>query len=235
MEFRFHGHSCVEITYEGHRLIIDPFITGNPSATVAKEDIKVDYVIITHGHNDHIGDAVDILKANDATLITTYELASYMATKGVKVHPMAIGGGYNFPFGRVKWTLAFHGAGEMLEGENQLTFLGLPAGVILTLGDKTIYHAGDTGLFGDMKLLGELHSIDLAFLPIGDNFTMGPDDAVLAAKFLRAKEVVPIHYNTFPIINQDGAAFVKKLEAEGIKGRILAPGDQFTIVTEAQK
>lgn len=225
----YHGHSCVEIAYDEHRLIIDPFLSGNPVAKAKPEDIKVNYVLVTHGHNDHIGDALQIAKANDATIITTYELAMYFQSLGANVHPMGIGGSFRFPFGRVKFTLAFHGAGELLEGSNELRFLGLPAGILLTLGDKTIYHAGDTGLFGDMKLIGELNQIDLAFLPIGDNFTMGPDDALLAAQFLRAKEVIPIHYNTFPVIVQDDAAFVDSLREKGIEGHALAPGATYTI------
>lgn len=229
IQFTYHGHSTVEIAYEDHRLIIDPFLTGNPVAKAKAKDIKVDYVLLTHGHNDHIKDAVEIAKANDATIIATYELAMYMESQGCKVHPMGIGGSFRFPFGKVKFTIAFHSAGELLPGEAKLQFLGFPAGILLTLGDKTIFHAGDTALFSDMKLIGELNKIDLAFLPIGDNFTMGPEDALLAAQFLQARKVVPIHYNTIPLMAQDGDAYIRQLQEKGIGGSALKPGEGYTI------
>lgn len=228
MEIRYHGHSCIEIAHEEYRLIIDPFLTGNPLATVKPEEIKVDYVLLTHGHNDHVGDAFRILQANDATLIAANELADYFSKKGVKAHPMHIGGAFQFPFGRVKLTPAFHGSGFETE-DGQLIYMGMPAGFLLKIGDKTIYHAGDTALFGDMKLIGELNKIDVAFLPIGDNFTMGPEDALLAATFLQAKCVVPIHFNTFPLIAQDGEEYVRELGHKGIEGKLVQPGGSFTL------
>lgn len=227
MEIRYHGHSCLEISHENYRLIIDPFLSGNPLATVKPEEIKVNYVLLTHGHNDHIGDALSILEANQATLIAPYELAVYFGKKGVDVHPMHIGGAHQFPFGRVKLTQAFHGSGY--ETEEGIVYLGMPAGYLLTMGNKTIYHAGDTALFGDMKLIGELNQIDAAFLPIGDNFTMGPEDALVAAKFLRAKTVVPIHFNTFPLIAQDSGEFARQLERQGIESKVMAPGETWVL------
>ncbi len=229
IQFTYHGHSCVEIAYDNHRLIIDPFLNGNPVATVKPEQIKVEYILLTHGHGDHVGDTVQIAKANDATVISTNELGVYLGWQGVKTHRLSLGGSFTFPFGRVKLTQAFHGSSLEFDDTRQIVYLGMPAGILLTLGDKTIYHAGDTGLFGDMKLIGELNDIDLAFLPIGDNYTMGPEDAVHAARFLNAKEVVPIHYNTFPLIAQDGDAYAAKLAEIGIKGRVAAPGESFTI------
>ncbi|MBO8163686.1 MAG: metal-dependent hydrolase [Brevibacillus sp.] len=229
MNIRFHGHSCVEITTGDHRLLIDPFLTGNPLAQTKPEEVKADYILLTHGHNDHLGDTVEIAKANDATVIGNYELATYVSWQGVKTHAMHIGGAHTFPFGRVKLTQAFHGSAYIPGDRRELIYLGMPTGLLLTIGEKTIYHAGDTGLFGDMKLIGELNSIDLAFLPIGDNFTMGPEDAVLAAQFLKAKQVVPIHYNTFPLLKQDGQAFVERLAKVGIEGRVLAPGEAMVL------
>lgn len=229
MEIRFHGHSCIEITHDGHRLIIDPFLSGNPVAVAKPEEIQVDYVLLTHGHFDHVGDAYSILQANKATLIAVYELANYFADKGAKVHAMHIGGAFHFPFGRVKLTQAFHGSGYFPKGGDRHIYMGMPAGFLLTLGDKTIYHSGDTGLFGDMKLIGELNKIDVAFLPIGDNFTMGPEDALVAAKFLKPKTVVPIHFNTFPLIAQDSKEFVRHLEKRGIEGKVLVPGEKWEL------
>lgn len=225
MKITYHGHSCVQVESGDKSLIIDPFLQGNPLAKVKPEEIKVSYILLTHGHNDHVGDAEQIAKANDATIIAPFELATYMQWKGCNVHPMGIGGSRQFDFGKVKLTQAFHGSARTDDAEKRIICFGMPSGILLTIDGKTIYHAGDTALFGDMKLIGELNEIDLAFLPIGDNFTMGPDDALLAAEWVRAKRVVPIHFNTFPVIEQDAALFVKRLEEKGIAGTYMQPGD----------
>ncbi|MCL6517947.1 metal-dependent hydrolase, partial [Alicyclobacillus sp.] len=162
---------------------------------------------------------------NDATIIATAELATYMSWQGAKAHGMNLGGSFAFPFGRVKMTQAFHSSSFTVEDEKKIIYTGMPGGFVVEFGGKTVYHAGDTGLFGDMKVIGERHSIDIAFLPIGDNFTMGPDDAALAAQWVRAKLVIPIHYNTFPVIQQDPNRFVQLLQASGIEGRVLRPGE----------
>src|SRR5690606_1473883 len=188
---------------------------------------KPDFIILTHGHNDHVGDTVELAKKHNALVIANHEIATYLGWKGVRTHGLSIGGGYNFEFGRVKLTPAFHGSSFETE-DQQLIYLGMPAGVLVTINGKTIYHAGDTGLFSDMKLIGELNTIDLAFLPIGDNFTMGPEDAAVAASFIKAKKVVPIHYNTFPPIKQDPQTFIELLE-EGIRGEIMNVGDEIEI------
>jgi len=180
-----------------------------------------DYIILSHGHSDHVGDTIELAKKKDALVIAMVELATYLGWKGLRTHGLNIGGGYEFEFGKVRLTKAFHSTGYM-EGEN-IIYLGMPAGILLEMEGKTIYHAGDTGLFSDMKLIGERYKPDIAFLPIGDNFTMGPEDAAYAAKLLKAKTVVPIHYNTFPIIKQDPEYFVSLLE-EGT-GKVLKPGD----------
>lgn len=222
MKVSFHGHSCVKIEANGKTILIDPFITGNDLTDLKVEDVKPDFIIVTHGHNDHLGDTVELAKEHDALVIGNFELATYLGWQGVKTHGMSIGGAYEFEFGKVKLTPAFHGTGYITEN-NELIYLGMPAGVLITIGDKTIYHAGDTGLFSDMKLIGDRHAIDLAFLPIGDNFTMGPDDAAYAAQLLQAKKVVPMHYNTFPPIKQDPEKFVELL-AEGT-GHVLKAGE----------
>lgn len=226
LDIKFHGHASVQLTTEGHSIMIDPFISGNPLAATRLEDISVQYILLTHGHMDHILDAVELAKANDATIIATHELATYLGWKGAKTFALNLGGATTLPFGKVKMTQAFHSSAVVLDDEQQIVYMGMPGGFIIEMGGKTVYHAGDTGLFGDMKMLGELHKIDLAFLPIGDLFTMGPEDAALAAQWVRADYVVPIHYNTFPPIVQDGDAFVAGLAKKDIQGKALKPGEE---------
>ncbi|CAN7403515.1 metal-dependent hydrolase [Paenibacillus sp. LjRoot56] len=229
MNIIFHGQSCVEIRLKQHTLIIDPFLTGNPQATVKAEDIKADYILVTHGHGDHVGDTLSIAERNDATVIAPNDLARYLGFEGAKTHGMGIGGTYEFPFGKVKLTLALHDSSYNPPGTKENIYTGMASGFLLKVEGKTIYHAGDTGLFKDMKLIGKMNDIALAFLPIGDNYTMGPEDAVIAAGYLKADTVVPMHYNTFPVIEQDPNAFVASLEEKGIKGLVMAPGQQITL------
>lgn len=218
---RFLGHACVSVTDGKHNLIIDPFLTHNPIAVIKPEDVKADYVLLTHGHGDHFGDTEQIAKSNDATVIASFELGELCLNKGLKVHQMHIGGAHEFDFGRVKTTIAHHGGG--FDGEGGMVYSGPPLGYLITIAGKTLYHSGDTGLFYDMKLIGEINQIDLAFIPIGDNFTMGIDDAVKAVEFLKPKKVVPIHYDTFDLIAQDPKEFASKVK--GSEVRILKPGD----------
>jgi L-ascorbate metabolism protein UlaG (beta-lactamase superfamily) len=223
MKVSFHGHAVVKIETNGTQILIDPFINGNELTDLIVEEQRPDVIILTHGHNDHVGDTIEIAKKNDALVVANYELATYLSWKGLRTHPMHIGGAHHFDFGKVKLTPALHGSGYVTEN-NELVYMGMPTGVLLTAEGKTIYHAGDTGLFSDMKLIGEMNDIDLAFLPIGDNFTMGPEDAAVAAKFLQAKTVVPIHFDTFPKIKQDPEKFVQLL-GEGIQARVMKAGD----------
>lgn len=220
---KFLGHSCVELFEEDHKLIIDPFITGNPQSPVKKEDIETGFVLVTHGHGDHIGDTVAIAKRTGATVIANFELASLVGKSQVATHPMHIGGKHEFPFGWVKLTIAHHGGGF---GDDASTYTGPPVGFLINIGGKTVYHPGDTGLFLDMQLIGEMNSIDLAFLPIGDNFTMGIEDAVKAVEFLKPSIVVPIHYNTFPVIEASPDSFAQKIS--GTQVVVLKPGDSFS-------
>ncbi|MED1793352.1 metal-dependent hydrolase [Brevibacillus nitrificans] len=229
LDVRFHGHSSVQLTAEGHSIMIDPFITGNGQATTKLEDIQVQYILLTHGHQDHILDAVELAKANDATIVATHELATYLAWQGAKTIGMNLGGSVALPFGKVKMTQAFHSSGVILDDQKQIVYMGMPGGFVIEIGGKTVYHAGDTGLFGDMKLIGERHDIDLAFLPIGDHFTMGPEDALTAAEWVKADYVIPIHYDTFPPIKQDGEAFVAELAEKDIRGKALKPGESLRL------
>ncbi|MED2971499.1 metal-dependent hydrolase [Fictibacillus sp. B-59209] len=221
MKLTFHGQSAVEIQTEKHSIWIDPFIKGNDTAVVDIEDVKPDVILLTHGHNDHAGDAEEIARKNNSLIVAPFELAEYFGTKGLTVHPMHIGGGHQFEWGHVKWTQAFHGS-SFTEEDGTVVYTGMPAGILFTAEGKTIYHAGDTALFSDMKLIGERNNVDVAFLPIGDNFTMGPEDAATAAEWVNAKLTVPIHYNTFPLIEQDADQFVSSLKVEG---KVLKPGE----------
>ncbi|MDE3839898.1 metal-dependent hydrolase [Bacillus methanolicus] len=222
MKVSYHGHSVVKIETNGKTIFIDPFISGNDLTDLKADDVKPDVIIITHAHGDHVGDTIELAKKNSSLVIANFELATYLSWQGLNTHAMHIGGAYEFDFGKVKLTPAFHGTGIITEN-NEIIYGGMPAGVLFMAEGKTVYHAGDTALFSDMKLIGERHPIDLAFLPIGDNFTMGPEDAAYAAKLLNAKTVVPIHYNTFPPIKQDPQKFIDLLE--GVSGKVLRAGE----------
>ncbi|MNB74653.1 metal-dependent hydrolase [compost metagenome] len=223
MKLTYYGHSALLVESAEASVIIDPFLSGNPASGADPKDIKVDAVLLTHGHSDHLGDAVEIAKNNDCPIFGVYELADYCQDKGAKVQHMNIGGATSYHGFTIKYTPAFHSS-SIKEGDTWI-YLGEPAGILLTLEGKTLYHAGDTALFGDMRLIGERHAIDAAFLPIGDMLTMGPDDALLAARWLRAGKVIPVHYNTFPAIKQDGTQFCDRLKQEGIEGYPLKPGE----------
>ena len=221
----WHGHASLSMDVSGTRILIDPFFTDNPSSTVDANTIIADYILITHGHGDHVGDAVSIARRCDSTVISNFEICSWFNSQGhEKVHAQHIGGGYQHPFGRVKLTLAFHGSG-LPDG----AYGGMPAGFLLSVEDKNMYIAGDTALFSDMQLIGQ-SGLDLAVIPIGDNFTMGPDDAVQAVKFLKAKAVIPYHYNTWPPIEQDVTAWAQAARSASESAIItLGIGESYTL------
>ncbi len=222
------GHSGFHIAGGGSSIVIDPFLSGNPLATTKPESLNCDVVMLTHGHSDHLGDGISIARKNNATLIAPFELAMYCQSKGVeKVHPMHIGGSFTFPFGKVKLTIAVHGS-AVIE-EDTITYTGNPCGIILSIEGTTIYHAGDTGLFYDMNLIGEMNDLDVAFLPIGGNFTMDIPDAVKAVEFLKPRLALPMHYNTFDLIKAEPDEFVRQCEAKGFKARKISIGESINI------
>ncbi|MEN8374932.1 MAG: metal-dependent hydrolase [Gemmatimonadota bacterium] len=218
----WYGHSTFGLTTDsGHRLIIDPFLNDNPSCAASVDDIaELDFILCTHGHHDHFADAIPLAKSTGATLISTFEIVSYVGTQGVsKAHPLHIGGGHSFPFGYAKMTPALHGG--MVAGEGAGPYTTVPGGFLIDMDGKRLYHAGDTALIVDMQLLEG--QVDVALLPIGDNFTMGPDDAVRAVEFIRPDVVIPMHYSTWEVIDQDPHEFAAKV---GDKARtvVLEPG-----------
>lgn len=213
MKARFQAHAVVTLeTDAGYKIIFDPFITGNEDCPLDADTINPDIIFVTHAHADHLGDTIEIAKRTDAQIITTVEIADYLATQEVDAHGMQPGGAHTFDFGRVKLFPAIHGSSLEIEGKPYT--LGLASGILFEADGKTVYHMGDTALYSDMKLIGEFEDIDLAFIPIGDNFTMGIEDAVRAAEWIQAKKVVPIHYDTFPLIEQDPENFVNQLDKD---------------------
>ncbi|RNA70338.1 metal-dependent hydrolase [Alteribacter keqinensis] len=226
MKLSFHGHSVVKIETNGKTILIDPFIKGNDLCDLDAGKVKADVILLTHGHNDHVGDTIDIAKRNDALVVAPFELATYLGWQGLNTHPMHIGGAHEFDFGRIKLTQAFHGSAYTDDEKQEIIYTGMPSGILFFAEGKTIYHAGDTALYSDMKLL-EKYRIDVAFLPIGDNFTMGPDDAAVAADWIGAKKVVPMHYNTFPVIEQNPKSFAEALGND--TGHVMKPGDEVEV------
>ncbi|HEY60664.1 MAG TPA: metal-dependent hydrolase [Anaerolineae bacterium] len=225
LKLNFYGHAALGLEVDSYQLLVDPFLDDNPCASIKSSEVAADYILVTHAHGDHLGDIVAIAKRTGAVVITVFEIANWLEARGVKTHAQHLGGGHTFPFGYLKLTLALHGS-ALPDG----SYGGNPAGFLLTnKAGERIYLAGDTGLFGDMKLIGE-EGIDIAVLPIGDNYTMGPADALRAVKLLMPGYVIPIHYDTFELIEQDAQAWKDKVEREtAAKVVVLKPGGSFQL------
>lgn len=225
MKVLFLGHAGFVIS-GNKNIVIDPFLKDNPRAVHQTTEISADYILITHGHNDHLGDALAIAEKSAAKIVAINEIARYAESKGLKAHGLNIGGKHDFGYFQVKLTPALHSSSLPTTPP---TYLGLATGFLLTIEGKTIYHSGDTALFSDMALIAK-KPIDLAMLPIGDNYTMGPTDALAAIKLLQPKLVIPIHYNTWPIIVQDENKFKAEVEQQtATKVIILHPGEEFIL------
>jgi len=225
IKITWYGHASLGLLIGETKILVDPYFTGNPAASTTSESVSADYILITHGHFDHVGDAVSIAKRTGAMVIGNFEIAGWMENQGVqKTHGQHIGGGHEYPFGYLKLTPALHGSG-LPDGTNG----GNPAGFLLVTKDgKKIYIVGDTGLFSDMKLIGQ-EGIDLAFVPIGDNYTMGPDDAYKAVELIMPKQVIPVHYNTWELIAQDAGKWAARVQKLGVQVHVLKPGEDLTI------
>jgi L-ascorbate metabolism protein UlaG (beta-lactamase superfamily) len=225
-KYTWYGHATHGLETGGYKILVDPYFTNNPAASTSADKVQPDYILLSHGHFDHIGDVVSIAKRTGATVITNFELSIWLEKQGLKTHAQHIGGGHEHPFGYLKFTLALHGSGlpDGVDGGN-------PVGFLLTTQDGyKVYLSCDTGLFSDMRLIGE-EDLDLAVIPIGDNYTMGPEDALRAAKFLQPKHIIPVHYNTWELIAQDANAWGERVQAETrAQVHVLKPGESFSLV-----
>lgn len=224
MRLRFMGQSGFQLDTVRHHIVFDPFLTGNSVTPVTVEEVEADYIVVSHAHGDHYGDTPIIAAGTGATVISSAEIAGYVAARGMKAHAMNIGGGHDFPFGRLTFTPAWHSS-SFPDG----AYGGMPMGSVLEVDGLRIYHAGDTALFSDMQLIGR-RGLDVAMLPIGDNFTMGPDDAIEAIRLLKPRQVIPMHYDTFDVIRQDAEAFKHRVAAEtDATCVVLRPGESVTL------
>jgi len=221
----WYGHATMGMETNNLKIVIDPYFTNNPAACTTANLVNPDYILVSHGHSDHLGDTLSMAKRSSAMVICNAEISGWLGKQGIKTHAQHIGGGYHHPFGYLKFTQALHGSG-LPDG----AYGGNPAGFLLTTkSQKKIYFACDTGLFGDMRLIGE-EGLALAVLPIGDNFTMGPDDALRAVKMLEPAHVIPIHYNTWGVIAQDPQAWAKRVAAETkTVPHVIKPGESFEL------
>ncbi len=223
VKYSYFGHACFLLDDGKYKVLVDPFLTGNPVASVSANDVAADYILVTHAHGDHLGDAPDIAARTGAEVVGIPEILDICTSMGtdVKGHGMNLGGSLNLPFGKVRMTLAQHSSG--VPG-------GIACGYVIYIGGLVIYYAGDTALFSDMKLIGQKDRLDYALLPIGDNYTMGLEDAALAAQWLGVRHVIPLHYDTWPIIRQDVAKYKELTEKMAhAEVHIVKPGEDIEL------
>lgn len=227
MRLTYYGHSCFLVEVEGVRLVLDPFLSANPHGAVNPSAVPCDYALCTHAHEDHICDALDLSRLHRATIVAPYELAEHFAAQGATSLDLMPGGGVDLPWGRIQMTPAVHSSAlELPNGDNRA--MGVACGYLIRAGGRTLYHAGDTALFGDMQLIAR-HGLDAALLPIGDRYTMGATDALEALNLLRPRLAVPIHYNTHDKIRADPHAFATRAAAAGHHVRVMFAGDSITL------
>ena len=220
MKLEYIGHSAIAFEALGRTVLIDPFISQNPLANFDWRNYNIKNILVTHGHGDHLGDAIEIAKTKYATITAVFELANYCATQGVSVNPINLGGKITFEWGDAWFVPACHSSSTPDE-----KYAGEAAGIVLDVDGVRIYHAGDTSLTSEMNLIREVYKPQVALLPIGGHYTMGVDEAAIASKMLGVEKVIPIHYNTFSAINADVNKFKYKLETYGIEALVLKPGE----------
>ncbi|WMW23148.1 metal-dependent hydrolase [Methanolobus mangrovi] len=222
------GHSCFQIDVEGITVLIDPFITGNPAATVQPEDLEPDIIAVTHGHGDHLGDTVSIAKRTGCTVVCIHEISHYLKSKGIKTCGMNIGG--NVELEGILFTMTDARHSSSIDESCWSFDGGRAAGFVIKVGGTSIYHAGDTGVFGDMELIAKLYHPDVAILPIGGRFTMDAKAAAIAVEMLRPKIAIPMHYNTFDVISQDPDIFKKYVDLVSDTDVLIMEIDSFIIL-----
>jgi L-ascorbate metabolism protein UlaG (beta-lactamase superfamily) len=224
MKITYYGHSAFQLETGDARVLFDPFFTGNKHAegVVSPADVNPTHILLTHAHGDHWGDTPDIAKRTSAQLVANFEITQYASTRhGIEnIQPMNTGGWWTFDWGKVQQTIAWHSS-SFPDG----TYGGNPNGYIVHAEEKCIYNLGDTALFSEMEWIGEAHTIDIAFMPIGDCFTMGPKDSIKAARMLNPGLIIPVHYDTFPYIEVDVQRWGADMEDAGFSTRILSPGE----------
>lgn len=224
LQFHYFGHACFLLDDGKYKVLVDPYFTGNPVATAEPETIECDYILLSHAHQDHLGDAPAIAKRTGAVVIGVPEVLQLCVQQegGIQVHGMNLGGSQQLPFGKIRMTLALHSSG--VPG-------GIACGYVIQMGGINVYFAGDTALFGDMKLIGHKDPLDYALLPIGDNYTMGLEDAAVAAQWLNVRHVIPIHYNTWPVISQEVERYKELTETMSrAEVHIVKPGEVLELV-----